>query len=114
MAGQRQLSREEILTTAGITCWATRMKSDCSPTAEAAWQPSKPVEFVIMAGPGGGADIYARLISGLIEKNKLAPVAFVPVNRDGGAGAVAMDIDMTPQIDAYRRSLDAMGSITKK
>jgi hypothetical protein len=23
------------LTTAGITCWATRMKSDCIPTAEA-------------------------------------------------------------------------------
>jgi putative tricarboxylic transport membrane protein len=60
-------------------------------TAEAAWQPSKPVEFIIMAGPGGGADIYARFISGLIEKNKLAPVAFVPVNKAGGAGAVAME-----------------------
>src|SRR3990172_516748 len=59
--------------------------------AAAAWQPSKPVEFVIMAGPGGGADIYARYIAGLIEKNKLAPVPFVPVNRDGGAGAVAME-----------------------
>jgi len=59
-------------------------------TAEAAWQPSKPVEFIIMAGQGGGADQYARLISGLIEKHKLAPVPFVPVNKDGGAGAVAM------------------------
>jgi putative tricarboxylic transport membrane protein len=57
-------------------------------TAEAAWQPSKPVEFIIMAG---GADIYALFISGLIEKNKLAPVAFVPVNKAGGAGAVAME-----------------------
>ncbi len=57
----------------------------------AAWEPSKPVEFVIMAGPGGGADIYARFISGQIEKNKLASVAFVPVNRAGGAGAVAME-----------------------
>lgn len=57
----------------------------------AAWEPTKPVEFVIMAGPGGGADIYARFISSQIEKNKLAPVAFVPVNRAGGAGAVAME-----------------------
>lgn len=58
--------------------------------ARAAWQPSKPVEFIIMAGQGGGADQYARLISGLVEKHKLAPVPFVPVNKDGGAGAVAM------------------------
>lgn len=56
-----------------------------------AWEPTKPVEFVIMAGPGGGADIYARYISGQIDKNKLAPVPFVPVNRAGGAGAVAME-----------------------
>jgi tripartite-type tricarboxylate transporter receptor subunit TctC len=55
-----------------------------------AWEPTKPVEFIIMAGQGGGADQYARLISGLIEKHKLAPVPFVPVNKDGGAGAVAM------------------------
>ncbi|MBI2466893.1 MAG: tripartite tricarboxylate transporter substrate binding protein [Candidatus Rokubacteria bacterium] len=56
----------------------------------AAWEPTKPVEFVIMAGQGGGADQYARLISGLIDKHKLAPVSFVPLNKDGGAGAVAM------------------------
>ncbi len=59
--------------------------------AQAAWQPTKPVEFVIMAGPGGGADIYARFISGLVAKEKLAPVSLVPFNRDGGAGAVAME-----------------------
>ncbi|MBI3079261.1 MAG: tripartite tricarboxylate transporter substrate binding protein [Deltaproteobacteria bacterium] len=57
----------------------------------AAWEPRKPVEFVIMAGAGGGADIYARYISSQIEKNRLAPVPFVPVNRAGGAGAVAME-----------------------
>ncbi len=69
--------------------------------AEAAWQPSKPVEFVIMAGPGGGADIYARFISGLIAKEKLAPVSFVPFNRDGGAGAVAMEHTKAKEGDAH-------------
>ena len=58
--------------------------------AAAAWQPVKPVEFIIMAGQGGGADIYARLIAGFIEKHKLAPVPYIPINKDGGAGAVAM------------------------
>ena len=60
-------------------------------TGVAAWQPSKPVEFIIMAGQGGGADKYARLIAGLVEKHKLAPVPLVPINKVGGAGAVAMD-----------------------
>ncbi|MBI3003170.1 MAG: tripartite tricarboxylate transporter substrate binding protein, partial [candidate division NC10 bacterium] len=62
----------------------------CSP-APATWEPQKPVEFIIMAGQGGGADIYARLISGMIEKHKLAPVAYIPINKAGGAGAVAME-----------------------
>jgi tripartite-type tricarboxylate transporter receptor subunit TctC len=69
--------------------------------AEAAWQPTKPVEFVIMAGPGGGADIYARFISGLIAKEKLAPVSFVPLNRDGGAGAVAMEYTKAKEGDPH-------------
>jgi len=56
-----------------------------------AWEPAKPVEFIIMAGQGGGADKYARLISGLVDKHKLAPVPMVPINKVGGAGAVAME-----------------------
>jgi putative tricarboxylic transport membrane protein len=56
-----------------------------------AWEPSKPVEFIIMAGQGGGADKYARLIAGLSDKHKVAKVTLVPINKTGGAGAVAMD-----------------------
>ncbi|MGH7267004.1 MAG: Bug family tripartite tricarboxylate transporter substrate binding protein [Candidatus Rokuibacteriota bacterium] len=59
--------------------------------AAGAWEPSKPVEFIIMAGQGGGADQYARLIAGLVEKHKLASVPLVPINKVGGAGAVAME-----------------------
>jgi putative tricarboxylic transport membrane protein len=60
------------------------------PEGAAAWQPSKPVEFVIQTSPGGGSDVYARFWIGLIEKYKLSPVSFVPVNMPGGAGAVAL------------------------
>jgi putative tricarboxylic transport membrane protein len=61
-----------------------------SATADAAWEPRKPVEFVIMAGKGGGADKLARLIQGLIEKHKFSPKPFIPVNKGGGSGAEAL------------------------
>jgi tripartite-type tricarboxylate transporter receptor subunit TctC len=59
-------------------------------TAQAAWEPKKPVEFVIMAGKGGGADRLARFIQGIIEKHNLSPKPFVPVNKGGGSGAEAL------------------------
>ena len=52
-----------------------------------AWEPTKPIEFVIPAGTGGGADQMARLIAGVAEKHKLAPRPIVVVNKSGGAGA---------------------------
>ena len=56
----------------------------------AAWEPQKPVEFIIMAGPGGGADQIARLLQGLIEQKNLSPVPFIPINKEGGSGAEAL------------------------
>jgi tripartite-type tricarboxylate transporter receptor subunit TctC len=52
-----------------------------------AWEPTKPIEFVIPAGTGGGADQMARLIAGLAEKHKLTPRPIIVVNKSGGAGA---------------------------
>src|SRR3989344_417730 len=37
----------------------------------AEWQPTKPVEFVIPAGTGGGADQMARFIQGMVTKHNL-------------------------------------------
>ncbi len=55
--------------------------------AAAAWEPTKPIEFVIPAGTGGGADQMARLIAGIAEKHKLSPRPIIAVNKSGGAGA---------------------------
>jgi len=52
-----------------------------------AWEPSKPVEFVIPAGQGGGADQMARMIQGIITKNNLMKQSIIPVNKSAGAGA---------------------------
>jgi tripartite-type tricarboxylate transporter receptor subunit TctC len=58
-----------------------------SPPAALAWEPTKPIEFVIPAGTGGGADQMARLVAGIAEKHKLSPRPFIVVNKSGGAGA---------------------------
>jgi putative tricarboxylic transport membrane protein len=57
------------------------------PSAYAAWEPTKPVEFVIPAGTGGGADQMARLIQGIIVKHNLMKQPLIVVNKSGGAGA---------------------------
>ena len=52
-----------------------------------AWQPTKPVEFVVPAGTGGGADQMARFIQGVVVKHKLMKESMVVANKAGGAGA---------------------------
>ena len=64
--------------------------SAVSKDAVAQWQPKKPIEFIIMAGKGGGADRLARFIQGIIEKNNLSSKPFVPINKGGGSGAEAL------------------------
>ena len=55
-----------------------------------AWEPQKPVEFVVMAGKGGGADKAVRFIQSIIASENMAPVPFTPVNKPGGSGAEAL------------------------
>ena len=59
-------------------------------TSAHAWEPTKPVDFVIMAGAGGGADQIARFIQSVVEKNKMMPRPLVPNNKGGGSGAEAL------------------------
>jgi tripartite-type tricarboxylate transporter receptor subunit TctC len=54
--------------------------------AHAAWQPTRPVEFIVPAGTGGGADQMARVIQGIVTKHNLMPTAMVVINKAGGAG----------------------------
>jgi putative tricarboxylic transport membrane protein len=57
------------------------------PRPAGAWEPTKPIEFVVPAGTGGGADVMARFITPIIEKYKLSPKSLIVVNKSGGAGA---------------------------
>jgi len=70
-----------------LSVWCLTLCFLVAGTAYAAWEPAKPVEFVVPAGAGGGADVMARFLSPLISKHNLAPKPFIVVNKSGGAGA---------------------------
>ena len=59
-------------------------------SAAQAWEPNKPIDFVIMAGAGGGADQIARFIQSVAEKKDLTVRPLVPNNKGGGSGAEAL------------------------
>ncbi len=57
-------------------------------SVSSAWTPSKPVEFVVQAAPGGGSDVLARTIASIVGAEKLSPTPIVVVNKPGGGSVV--------------------------
>jgi putative tricarboxylic transport membrane protein len=53
----------------------------------AEWEPVRPVTFIVPAGTGGGADLMARFMQGVVTKHSLMKQPLVVVNKAGGAGA---------------------------
>jgi putative tricarboxylic transport membrane protein len=58
----------------------------CGSPALAQWEPQRPVEIIVPAGTGGGADQMARAIQGIIAKHNLMKQPVVVINKAGGAG----------------------------
>ena len=63
--------------------------------------PSRPIEFVVPFGAGGGSDILARAIAKVIADEKLLPVPLVVSNRPGGSGAVGWSYVLSKKGDPY-------------
>ncbi len=57
-----------------------------SPLALAAWEPNRPIEVIVPAGTGGGADQMARVVQGIATKYNLTKQPMVVINKAGGAG----------------------------
>lgn len=51
--------------------------------------PSRPLEFIVHTSPGGGTDLFARIVSEIIARDKLLGQPINVVNRPGGGGAIA-------------------------
>jgi tripartite-type tricarboxylate transporter receptor subunit TctC len=64
--------------------------ASCSrPASHGAWLPSRPIEFVVAAGPGGGSDQLARAVQSIIQKHKLVDRSVIVTNKGGGSGVEA-------------------------
>jgi putative tricarboxylic transport membrane protein len=70
--------------------------------AAAEWRPSKPIEFVATAGPGGGTDNLARTVQSIIVKYKLTDQPVVVVNKGGGSGAEGYTYGKASAGDPYK------------
>ena len=55
-------------------------------TSALAWEPTAPVELVVPAGTGGGADQMARFIAQLVSAKQLMRQPMTVVNRPGNSG----------------------------
>ncbi|CAN1499148.1 PBP2_Bug_TTT domain containing protein [Rhabdaerophilaceae bacterium] len=67
-----------------------------------AWEPSKPVEFVVTSAPGGGTDNFTRMIQSIILKYKLIEQPIVVTNKGGGSGAEGYLVSKTSAGDPYK------------
>jgi len=54
-----------------------------------AWKPAKPIEIIVGAAPGGGADSTARVMQKLMQERLLPEVSSAVVNKSGAASALS-------------------------
>jgi len=89
VSGLRKLSKACL-----TDCWdgavlaALCLATTAACPAQPAWQPDRPVEFVVLSAPGGGNDRTARLMQKIWRESKWLDNVNV-LNKPGGGGALA-------------------------
>jgi putative tricarboxylic transport membrane protein len=71
-------------------------------SVNAQWAPTKPVEFVVTAGAGGGTDIFARTVQAIVTKYNLMPQPVVVQIKGGGSGAEGYIYTRSAEGDAHK------------
>jgi len=96
--------RTHLITALGAAAFA------CAAAAPAQTYPSKPVEFIVHVNPGGGTDVFARLVTEIMTRDKLVTQPLVVQSRTGGAGVVAFTYAKSKRGDPHTILTIATGS----
>jgi tripartite-type tricarboxylate transporter receptor subunit TctC len=75
---------KNILSLGATACVGAALALSSAPAN--AWEPTHPIEIIVPAGTGGGADQMARTMQGIITKHNLSKQSVVVINKSGGAG----------------------------
>ncbi|MES1151610.1 MAG: tripartite tricarboxylate transporter substrate binding protein [Dongia sp.] len=100
-----KLSISAALIVAGLTT-APAMADD--------WVPKRPVEIVVPSAPGGGQDLAARTLQGVIEQLKASPKPIIVSNKPGGGGTVSIAYINTHEGDGQYTAVQALPLITNR
>ncbi|MFG1425695.1 tripartite tricarboxylate transporter substrate binding protein [Roseixanthobacter glucoisosaccharinicivorans] len=73
-----------------------------SASAASAWEPTKPIEFLVPFAAGGASDQMVRVMQGIIQKQGLTSQPVVVVNKPAAAGGEAMLELQASSGDAYK------------
>jgi putative tricarboxylic transport membrane protein len=96
---------QRLLTACGLLVGAALV-----PSVWAQAYPSKNVEFIVHVNPGGGTDVFARLIQEIITREKLITQPTIVQSKTGGAGTVAFNYVKSKRGDPHTVLTIATGS----
>jgi tripartite-type tricarboxylate transporter receptor subunit TctC len=82
-----RITRRALIASAGIAAPALLTSRFANAAAGASNFPFKPIRFIIPYAPGGGFDVYVRMIAPVMEQFLPKKVAIIPLNVSGGGGA---------------------------
>lgn len=66
---------------------ASALMAGAGVSVAADWKPTKPIEIIAPAGPGGGWDLLARTMQKALTEEKLVDQPVLVTNKPGGGGA---------------------------
>jgi len=81
-----KITRRSLIVSAGVAAPAL-LASRFSSAAAVSDFPNKPIRFIIPYAPGGGFDVYVRVIVPALEQFLPKRVTVIPTNISGGGGA---------------------------
>ena len=82
-----RITRRTLIASAGIAAPALLTSRFATAAAPASNFPFKPIRFIIPYAPGGGFDVYVRMIAPVMEQFLPRKVSIIPLNVSGGGGA---------------------------